>query len=186
MEYKRNYLNHFKNYSHFKGERTNELLLDMFLDHPDIKVLPSTEEEDMFGHIDFRISYKGKVMTVDVKSIKDLTKRHPELFTWIEFKNVNGDDGWVLGKVDYICFELKNYFLMIPRKTLLEYCKQTVNFNEKVDHKLDCRYNLYGRHDRKDLLTVISLVDLVKKCPDKIFKLEKPKNYLPEKYSHAK
>ena len=84
-------------------------------------VVKSTKTQDMFSHIDF-IGLDGK--TYDVKSEKRLNFRDENTDSkviWLERNNVNGDPGWLYGKVDKIAFQSSNEFIIVDRQKLLDF-----------------------------------------------------------------
>jgi len=126
----------------------------------------STENEDMFDHIDLKVGGVG----IDVKGIKRYSMKdaeaNPEIH-WVEFQNVNGQKGWMYGKADYIAFELINEFLLIKREDLYNFCKEKI-----VDRKVkDTKgfYTLYRRKGCKDVLSLVLTEDLLK-LPNKILR----------------
>jgi hypothetical protein len=119
----------------------------------------STEQEDMFDHIDVYV----EDMSVDVKGLKK-TNRDDETVDpdihWIEFQNVNGDKGWLYGKATHIAFELLDSYLIIDRNVLYEFCKEKI-----VDRKIKNTkglYTLYRRKGRQDVLSIVLTEDLLK------------------------
>ena len=128
------------------------------------KLLPNpvwaNEKQNMHEHWDVANGDSG--IKYDVKSMKKVNKsdKHPtDLFHWIELKNVNGKDGWLYGKADYFSFETKDYWLLVPRQELQIWM-----------HGLDLKmgtsttreiYKLYTRRDKKDLISLIPIADLI-------------------------
>tara|TARA_R110000822_G_scaffold145919_13_gene284877 strand:- start:746 stop:1210 length:465 start_codon:yes stop_codon:yes gene_type:complete len=105
-------------------------------------VTKSSRIDDIYKHIDFYVND----FSVDVKG-----SRHLDCI-WLETVNVQGNDGWLKGKADFIVFdviELKS-FCVFNRKELLSF---TNTINEITDSKYDF-LKLYSRTkwDRKDQL----------------------------------
>jgi len=75
----------------------------------------STDKEDWYKHIDCYVNGYG----VDVKGEKSINE------IWIEYKNVNGNDGWVSGDAYYIAFFIIEFkkFCVFNRVDLLNYIK---------------------------------------------------------------
>jgi len=123
-------------------------------------------------HWDFKVSQSelGAPKRVDVKAMKKLTRTDMEPndeIVWIEFKNVNGNDGWLYGKADYIAFQVKEGFLMINRKRLARKCERLVGFVKEQIHEgiagnIKDFYRLISRRNRQDVITIIKKADLLK------------------------
>ena len=112
----------------------------------------STREEDIELHIDFWHDKDG----VDVKG-----NNLPDEI-WIEFRNVHGNLGWLLGEAKWIAFELCEVggFVRVDRKELLDWCLNHVDFNEYVLYKRDAYRKIYQRKNREDKITMLVLDDL--------------------------
>lgn len=128
------------------------------------KVKDASAYDNMHRHIDFFItSPDGKCQSVDVKGMKKLN-RHDDSpqdeWLFLEFKNVQGNKGWLYGMADLIAFEMKDRFTFIKRKVLAEIAELKVNFNLKVFRSSDAKYKTYTRNNRKDLVSMIKASDL--------------------------
>ncbi len=119
----------------------------------------STEQEDMFQHIDLRIDE----MTVDVKGLKKTNRGDSNVdasIHWVEFQNVNGDKGWIYGQATHIAFEIVDAYILLEREVLYNFCKEKI-----VDRKVkDTKglYTLYRRKGRNDVITMILTEDILK------------------------
>jgi hypothetical protein len=114
----------------------------------------SSDEDDMFKHIDFYVVTDDGEIAVDVKSSSDVEQ------IWIELKNVRGDKGWLYGEATHICFDvpLVNKMVMVEREELAAYIAENC---QKVFVKKDEAYlKLYTRQGRADIITFIKLYDL--------------------------
>lgn len=111
----------------------------------------SSREEDIHMHVDYWHDDQG----VDVKG-----NNLPDEI-WVEFKNVNGDHGWLFGEATTIAFDMPELagFVVVDREELKDYCKQNVDFSELVS-KQDAYKKCYSRKDRDDLITYLVLSDL--------------------------
>lgn len=80
---------------------------------------------------------------------------------WVEFKNVNGDDGWLFGEATSIAFDMPELaaFVVVDREELKQYCRDNVDFSEIVA-KREAYKKCYRRKDREDLITYLVLSDL--------------------------
>jgi hypothetical protein len=112
----------------------------------------SSRKEDIELHVDFWHGSDG----VDVKGNNLLDE------IWVEFRNVHGDLGWLLGEAKWIAFEICEVggFVRVERKELLDWCLGNVNFNKYVLYKKDAYKKIYQRKDRKDKITMLVLNDL--------------------------
>ena len=113
-------------------------------------VTKSNRHENMHKHIDFYINDKG----VDVKG-----GRHLDTI-WLELTNVQGKDGWLKGKADYICFyvhELES-FCVYNRTDLLNLVG---GVTETTTNKKDY-WKIYTRSKwgRKDEIVKVSYDDI--------------------------
>jgi hypothetical protein len=132
-----------------------------------IHVTPATKDEDKKEHIDFWVKWDdGKLKPVDVKAVKKLDSKSYILeyfFFTIEWQNVLGKAGWVLGKSKYIVFETAKNFLFIPRVKLVEWWENNVDMNTVVDenHKaMGCVFYRRGNGDQ-DIISIISIEELM-------------------------
>lgn len=111
----------------------------------------SSPKDDVQMHVDFwhgddGVDIKGNIMADAI---------------WVEFKNVQGNLGWVFGKAKWIAFDMPELgaFLRVLRQELVDWCKENVEYQTIVAKK-DCYRKGYRRKDREDLITKICLQDL--------------------------
>ena len=80
---------------------------------------------------------------------------------WCEFKNVQGNPGWMYGGSNIIAFDLpeEGGFSIVSTKELREYCELNVP-EEFVGHKSKAYKKMYSRKDRHDVITKLNLGDL--------------------------
>lgn len=130
------------------------------------KIYKSTINDDIHKHVDLWWEYNGKIVGFDVKALKKQSRNdnsYDSNIHWIELKNVNGKPGWIFGESDYIVFEGINMWIVVKRKVLLAFLRQTVNFD--IIHNSSSNlalYELYRRNGRKDLICKVSITDLLK------------------------
>lgn len=117
------------------------------------RIRKSTREEDIELHVDFWHDNDG----VDVKG-----NNLPDEI-WVEFRNVHGDLGWLLGQAKWIAFEMCEVggFVRVKRQELLNWCLGNVDFNDYVLRKSDSYRKIYQRKNRKDKITMLVLDDLL-------------------------
>ena len=114
----------------------------------------SDEGVDIYEHIDFWVDRIENKTSVDVKG-----GNHPKVI-WVEFNNVNGENGWIYGSAEYIAFDMPELegFVMVTRTELLRHCDKVV---EKVFvSKEEATRKLYQRKGRKDVISRLELFDL--------------------------
>lgn len=137
-------------YTGKKGEYNFEEICKKY----DWQCKKSTKKENIYDHIDFYLFNMG----VDVKGLKESHKKNEII---VEFKNVQGYSGWCSkeSKAKLIAFEFINFFVLVKKIELLDYCRKNVS-NEYVSNFKDCYKKLYQRKYRKDLMTKLNLNDL--------------------------
>lgn len=125
-------------------------------EHFKYKIEKSDEYTDIYSHIDYFITRPdGSQTSVDIKGGNKIDE------IWVEFKNVQGYDGWVLGKAELIAFDMpeKKGFYIVKRKDLFSLSRSIV---EKVFvQKNEAFRKLYRRKGRKDVITKINLDNLL-------------------------
>jgi hypothetical protein len=142
------------------------------------RVEDATKHENIYKHIDLKLYVfnpnKGHedVISVDVKAQKK-TNRNDSSFnsewTWVEFRNVSGKHGWLLGEATHIAFERSGDFVSFPRKNLLRWVKQKIADENggKITIKAlslsasGAKYKFYKRSGREDLLAQIKFSDAI-------------------------
>jgi hypothetical protein len=141
---------------------------DQFIDLALIRgytVTESTPNQDMFDHIDLFLKKSDKTFSFDVKAMKKINRydaSSQDALVYVEFKNVNGNPGWLYGKADFIAFEKTDSFCVVQRKGLASYCEQNV-VREFVDYPRQALYKYYRRSGRKDLISLIEFDRIPKK-----------------------
>ena len=136
----------------------------------------ASEEHNMFKHIDLYLSKlkdgEGvKTAAIDVKARKKSQRNSSHFnddWVWLEFVNVNGNNGWLKGRADYIAFERKKDFIIVPRGPLLNWAKEQIKIKNKgisvkamAKNVADSRYKYYTRGGREDLLTQVHINDIL-------------------------
>ena len=110
----------------------------------------------MHLHVDYWLAHgDSNTWGVDVKG-----NNLPDEI-WCEFKNVQGNPGWMYGGSNIIAFDLpeEGGFSIVSTKELREYCELNVP-EEFVDHKSKAYKKMYSRKDRDDVITKLNLGDL--------------------------
>lgn len=110
--------------------------------------------EMQFKHIDFYLTNPdGIKRSVDVKSRKRLSRTGEvqDAVIWVEFKNVQGKDGWLLSPhLDYLAFQKEEDidFMLVKREKLLDLCLNVCSMTENAANSKDALYKKYTRRDR--------------------------------------
>lgn len=142
-----------------------EKMLVAIAEHKGCTVRKASKNDDMRRHIDYFLTTPaGKEVSIDVKAMKKTSRKDNEVqdtWIWIEFKNVRGNDGWLYGDADSICFEMKEHFMFVNRQELIKLCKQVVDMNSSVSQAYLAKRKLYTRRGREDLLTQIHINDIL-------------------------
>lgn len=121
--------------------------------------IKKTKKESDINHVDFLLNGE----TVDVKGMK---KTHYKAQVLVELKNVLGNEGWCnnSGSPKWIAFDFGTFFIHVDNKDLFRLVKTRCNFKKKAKKYEDALYVGYTRKDRKDLMTIVSLTDVIKEC----------------------
>lgn len=122
-----------------------------------LDIQKTSKGHDM-SHVDFFV--EGK--TVDVKGLKDT---HKEGKILLELKNVQGKDGWCSKSgPEWIAFDFGAFFFHVKNSDLIKLIKKKCDLTQSVSKIADALYKSYSRKDRQDLMTVVSLTDVIKEC----------------------
>jgi len=125
-------------------------------------------KEDAEDKVDLK-----QLVTYQCKSMGKILREHKmaaEHFKWVEIHNVHGDGGVMLSEVDFIVYEMRDYYLVVSRKKLFDFLKgklrSRVTRDELVqavssDSLYDVVYRPYSRATRKDVLILVPTVDLI-------------------------
>jgi hypothetical protein len=117
----------------------------------------SSHTEDIHEHVDYwlAMSSNGNRWGVDVKG-----NNLPDEI-WCEFKNVQGQPGWMYGGATIIAFDMpeEGGFAIVDREELAFFCEKHVS-NEVVTDKRQAYLKKYTRKDRQDVITILKLHDL--------------------------
>lgn len=122
------------------------------------KVIPATQNEDINEHWDLKLEVK-----FDVKSIKKI-KRYDdstnENYHYVELLNVNGKRGWLYGDADMFAFETENYYILVEKIILQNFISEKCKLKEICE--TPTLYKLYTRKGRKDIITLVKTIDLMR------------------------
>jgi len=125
----------------------------------------ATKEQNIKEHIDYFLKGKDKTVSVDVKARKRTSRQNKKFndeWVWVEIKNVQGKNGWLYGKADFIVFERESDFILCPRKSLIGIVNSFVRFDLAiVDRAYQAKYRLYQRYKRRDQITQIKMEEIL-------------------------
>jgi hypothetical protein len=150
--------NHRYNYSKEVGDRIEDMFVNL-MSSKGFDVVAANDNDNMFKHIDFYVNGLG----IDVKG-----GRHDECI-WLETVNVRGNNGWLNGEADYICFhfEKHNAFRMFRRDDLLAFVLD--NVTETTTNKSDfLKYYTREKWGKKDKIVKVKY-DHIKHLKHKTF-----------------
>ena len=124
----------------------------------------ATRYQDQMEHWDVKgicSLISDKELKFDVKSQKKNHRSDNKFsseLTWIEGKNVDGHDGWIKGKADYIAFEKEKIWLIVNREQLYKLTVEKLFENGNKTGK--GKYLIYTRKNAKDVITQIPFKDM--------------------------
>lgn len=130
-----------------------------------VEIRNASHNDDYYGHTDF-FAYSvrwGRWVSVDAKAMKRITRRgskRQDTFTYVEWTNTAGYDGWLRKGADVILFEREDDMISIARNHLLAFCEERINQSKFVDYAGDSLYCMYSRDGRDDVISMIRLTDL--------------------------
>ena len=116
--------------------------------------------KEQYRHIDF-VTYFG---TIDVKSKKRIGRAdgdEQDTIVWLEYKNVQGKEGWLVSEVDILAFERDDDFILVRRSILHDMANSLCNLKDMVDKTSDALYKGYTRRGREDLITQVKMRDIM-------------------------
>jgi len=111
----------------------------------------SSQKDDWYGHIDCYVNGYG----VDVKGRRRLEE------IWLEYTNVNGNKGWLMGKAMYIAMFIKelNAFSIYYRKDLLRFIEK--NVQEETTNRQDyLKFYTRKKWGKKDMIVKVRYTDI--------------------------
>ena len=120
------------------------------------ETMKSTKKEDVEEHIDFwwNSPQKGWI-GIDVKGMNKAKRRDKDFddtIHWLEIQNVQGKNGWLKGKAEYIAFRTKKDIIFVKREKLLSFALERIKDKDVVyDTPTECyvpyKRLKYGRDD---------------------------------------
>ncbi len=116
-----------------------------------LKWKEATKEEDWYKHIDCYVNGYG----VDVKGNRHLNT------IWLEYTNVNGNNGWLRGDAYYIAMHIAelNCFSIYKRIDLLNYVNQNVK-EESINKSEYLKFYTRKKWGKKDKVVKVKYNDI--------------------------
>ncbi len=131
------------------------------------------DRKQQLSHIDVFLSKEGySTYSIDIKARKKIKRTDSETsddLIWVEFLNVAGKGGWLVGAAEFIAFERENDFVMVNRSALWKLCLKLVDQTQRVSQSKDALYKIYQRKDRKDEISIIKFSDIFKHLTFKVW-----------------
>lgn len=144
-----------------------EQIFDQIAESKNLEVKNARRRENIHKHIDKYITQQSKTWSVDIKARKKTSRSDSDAqdeWIWIEFQNVRGNLGWLYGEADNIAFETQNSFVIVDRKSLIDYVENAVDMTKPVRKSYLAKYKTYQRAGRNDLLTMVELSKIIENC----------------------
>ena len=133
-------------------------------------VIEASKRDNMIRKIDrYVVDEKGILKSVDVKTMKRTSRSDvdaQDIWIWIEFNNINGNDGWLYGEADYIAFERSNNFTLVNRLDLVKIAEELVDLDARVSSSKLAKYKAYRRYGRSDLIAMMELDIIIEMAED--------------------
>ena len=144
-----------------------EQIFDQIAESKNLEVKNARRRENIHKHIDKYITQESKTWSVDIKARKKTSRSDSDAqdeWIWIEFQNVRGNLGWLYGEADNIAFETQDSFVIVDRKSLIDYVENAVDMAKPVRKSYLAKYKTYQRAGRNDLLTMVELSKIIENC----------------------
>ena len=129
------------------------------------EVKEANREENINKHWDFKISENQAEHRVDVKARKRILRHSQSVqdeWIWIELHGVRPyDEGWLYaGIADLLAFETHQSYVIVKRDDLILKVDDVVDKDSMVTKSSECKYKVYSRPGRPDLLSFINIRDI--------------------------
>ena len=148
-----------------------EQIFDQIAESKNLEVKNARRRENIHKHIDKYVTGENdkrvETWSVDIKARKKTSRSDSDAqdeWIWIEFQNVRGNLGWLYGEADNIAFETQDSFVIVDRKSLIDYVENAVDMGKPVRKSFLAKYKTYQRAGRNDLLTMVELSKIIENC----------------------
>lgn len=148
-------------YSYEIGKKAEDVFMALAKKREYI-IREATQQEE-FDHVDYVMVKNNQKVKVDVKARKRISRSDSDandFLVWVEWKNVQGKNGWLHGKADLIAFEQEHNYLIVSRNQLVILCEKLVNFEAKAESPHAALNKIYQRNGRKDQLSLVRIIDI--------------------------
>lgn len=139
-----------------KGKQVELEFQELAFAKLNVPIVKSSDHDDMTKHVDFWIGGQG----YDVKARRSIRRHEPaqDEYVYIELSNTRGNAGWLFGEADFIAFEQEYFWIISPRKLLVEVIRKKLHHGSKV--AAPAPYKIYTRKNRYDRITLIPTKDI--------------------------
>lgn len=131
------------------------------------------DRRQQLSHIDVFLSkFNYRTYSIDIKARKKISRNDSDTaddLIWVEFLNVAGKGGWLVGAAEFIAFEREKDFVMVSRSDLWKLCVRLVDQTQRVTKSKDALYKIYQRKDRKDEISIIKFSDIFENLKFKVW-----------------
>ncbi len=131
------------------------------------------DRKQQLAHIDVFLTKENyPTHSLDIKAQKKIKRTDSDVndeLIWVEFLNVAGNGGWLVGAAEYIAFERENDFIIVNRAALWKLCMEKVDQNARVTQSKHALYKIYQRKDRKDEISIIKFSDIFENLKFKVW-----------------
>jgi hypothetical protein len=139
--------------------------------------IESTREQDRIEHWDYALRQDNDVYYVEVKGLKRLNRQahQDDKMVCLELQGNAGYPGWLYGKSTHIAFLMKEGFVMIDRKKLVEKIESIIDVNGEIHESIPNKklHTIYRRvkYGHKDKIVYITKDELLT-VPHKIWEVD--------------
>ena len=145
-----------------------EQLFDQIAESKSLEIKNAKRRDNIQKHIDKHLIEENvQGWSVDIKARKKASRsdsKAQDEWIWIEFQNVRGNLGWLYGEADNIAFETQDSFVIVDRKSLIDYVENAVDMAKPVRKSYLAKYKTYQRAGRNDVLTMVELSKIIENC----------------------
>jgi len=131
------------------------------------------DRKQQLSHVDVFLSKENyPTLSLDIKAQKKIKRTDSNVndeLIWVEFLNVAGNGGWLIGAAEYISFEREKDFIIVNRAALWRLCMEKVDQNSRVNSSKDALYKIYQRQGRKDEISIIKFSDIFENLKFKVW-----------------
>lgn len=164
------------------GQKIEKEFINLQVNNGKTIIYPS-KDQDMNGHWDIEIDGEK----IDVKDMRKFPRTFDdgtanpclnENYHVLELKAKHGKTGSLYGDANLIAFATRKYWIVCETKVLRKFVKKNVN-NIRVNSVDDALYCLYEREGQNDLMTVITVIDLMVMCRSIYVRENEEYNHIP-------